>query len=157
MKPRTLNSIMFGLFVLLIGIAGWLFYSAQNKKTTSKSTTPNVKITQAAKDYAATAPILSAKSIEIRKAITNTDKVLGDLVLEKNSNFTVFYLIHNDEFFVNINKTPFASGKTKAEDWFKAKGFSASDLCLIRISFLATKEVKQPLSESEIIPTGCTF
>lgn len=98
---------------------------------------------------------LRKEAYDIKHRITKTDKKSGDLVVEDNSSFTITYLISNDEFIVDIETTSYDLSKQKAEKWFRDKGFSAEELCLLGISFVATKELKPDFSFKDVVPTGC--
>ena len=90
----------------------------------------------------------------IKKLITKTDKKEGDLTSDYKD-FRVDYLISNDEYIVTIKTGPFKDFKKKAETWFLNQGFEPGDLCLLRISFVASKVVAPSLTREDILPTGC--
>lgn len=91
----------------------------------------------------------------IKKLITKTDKKEGDLTSDYQD-FKVDYLISNDEYIVTVKTLPFSDSKKKAEAWFLNQGFESGDLCLLRISFVAAKEIAPSLTKEDIIPTGCS-
>jgi len=130
------------LVILLAAGGFWLLNSKQTKKGLAPEPTQ--------------APlVLSKDSLGLKQSLTKTDKKSGDLVLENNDNFKIIYLIYNDEFIVFVNKSPYEEIKQKSEGWFRGKGFSALDLCLLKISFTATKETRPDFSSTDAVPFGC--
>lgn len=149
MQNKILNSIIVVLLVLMVGALGWYFFFGRgpalpkpNESLLTKSTTPQAKV-------------LSARALEIKKTLTKTDRKIGDLVLANKPEFEITYLIYNQRFSLEIKKAPFDNNKEKAETWFKDQGFNSDDLCLLRISFIAKKEVRETLLPTDVVPTGC--
>jgi len=90
----------------------------------------------------------------IKKVLTRT-KEKGDAEVFRADGVKVTYLFENDIFAVAISKGPFETKKRVVEDWFKSFGLTQTDLCQLKIEFVAAKEVKYPLSATDEIPTGC--
>lgn len=98
----------------------------------------------------------SGQSNEVRKQITaKVTKDVGDELVYSADGVRVLYLIRNDIFAVGITQGLFGEKKKLVEDWFKSYGLTPADLCRFGIEFAAAKEVKFPLSEIDVAPTGC--
>jgi len=96
---------------------------------------------------------LSRQAMELKEQITKTDKKVGDLVSDYDD-FTISYLISNDEYIVTIKNSPFKDSKKKAEDWFLNQGFARGDLCFLKITFVPVKNVEFS-SPEDAHPTDC--
>ena len=150
MKTTILNLIIVVLLVAVVGVA-WFGYTNNQKNSlptppkelTAKTTTPQL-------------PTLSSKAIETKKALTKTDQTYGDLVPATNAGFEIRYLIYDDQYFVRILEAPFDTNKAKVETWFKDKGFTSEELCLMRITYTASRQVKPDFQLADSVPTGCT-
>ena len=99
---------------------------------------------------------LSQSSYEIKQRLVKTDKSSGDLVLAQSGTYKVTYMISADQFMVFVETIPFDSSKAAAEQWFLDQGFVRSDLCILKISVTATKQVAPDFSAKDAIPTNCT-
>ena len=98
---------------------------------------------------------LRQEAIELKQRLTKTDKKVGDLILEDNSDFQITYLISNNQFIVEIKKSSFDESKQEAEQWFLNKGFLANELCSLRISFAVSRQIKPDFSGKDAVPTDC--
>lgn len=98
---------------------------------------------------------LRKEAYQIKRELTKTDKTSGDLILADNSDFQIVYLISNDQFIVDLKNLSFQEGKKRAEEWFRNKGFLQEELCVLRISFAASKAVESDFSFQDTFPTGC--
>jgi hypothetical protein len=143
------------ILVVLTALVIWSFY---NSKTITK---PPVSSSSPIPPKGLAAPrqslALREEAQKIKAKLTQTDKKSGDLILLDNESQTIRYLILNDEFIVSVKKPPFEVVKKEVEDWFKKKGFTSQDICLLRISFVSSKTVKPNLSQKDIFPTGCSI
>lgn len=135
------------LLIMVIGGA-WLLLSKGFGKLQPKPQAPSVPVRFEPKT-------LRKEAYQIKQELTRTNKTSGDLILEDNSDFRVTYLISNDEFIVDIKTTSYDLSKQKAEKWFRDKGFSAEELCILGISFVATKELKPDFSFKDATPADC--
>jgi hypothetical protein len=100
-------------------------------------------------------PTLRPQAVKLKKELTKTDKVSGNLDFETGPDFEVTYLISNDQFLVRINKTPYPETKKKAEEWFAGKGFSPTDLCELYITFVAAINITESGGSYNPLPSGC--
>ena len=147
MKLKTTKKYFWVFIVLVIAIflitgTGILFFiSRQNNKLPI----PKSGISGA----------LSEKAVEIKKEITKTNKTSGDLIVENNPDFNITYLISNDQFMVTIKNSSYDETKNAVEKWFLNQGFTQQELCLLRLSFSASKQIKPDFSGDDAVPKGC--
>lgn len=144
---KTKKILLIFVFIL-ITVALWFLISQKGKprQTEPEPTPPSPHIE---------VKTLGANALKLKKQLTQTEKASGDLVLVKNSGFEIRYLISNDQFIVLVNNAPFETSKQKAQNWFSDRGFAAVDLCLLKISFAAPKEIKPDFSTEDALPAGC--
>src|SRR3989338_4461657 len=91
----------------------------------------------------------------IKQDLVRTDKTTGQLDLIDNNQFQIIYSIPDDHFIVRLKGEgqPFVDKKTAAENWFKAKGFQAQDLCRLYMTIVPPKKVK--ITPEDLRPAGC--
>lgn len=100
------------------------------------------------------------------RKLTATDRTSGDLNLKSTIDYEISWLIFNKAYMVEIlpgqidptTQLPIKSfylKKAESEGWFHEQGCLQSDLCLMKIQFLASKEVQYDFSHGEGRPTGC--
>jgi hypothetical protein len=101
----------------------------------------------------------AARIARILERITATAQTSGDLIFENNAHYEIRWLIYSHEFRVSIKVPPFDEVKAEAEQSFLHMGFERNeqenDLCLIRLSFVADKEVAPDFSKEDAVPNGC--
>lgn len=134
------------ILILIIAAGTWLLISPKNKPPSAPPALP--QIGQEPK-------LLSVAGTKIKRELTKTAKITGDLILADNPEFKITYLIYNDQFIVNVKAKPFATSKAQAEKWFADKGFGTGDLCLLKITFAASKEIKPDFASQDAVPSGC--
>lgn len=149
MQKQILKPTIIVLLILVIGLVAYLYFFG-NKNSLP---TPDKKLLT--QDNEPQAEVLSSKAYEIKKSLVKTEQTDGDLVLEKNSKFEIRYLLKDDQFIVNIIETPFEDNKLDAESWFKDKGFTSKDLCLLELTFSASRHIKPDFNQVDAIPSGC--
>lgn len=135
------------VLILIIGIGAWFLVGKKVLAPPVPPVQPTAEITET--------QILSLEATKLKRDLVRTDKQTGDLALESNADFEIKYLIYNDQFIVTVKNEPFDNFKSTAQQWFLDKGFDAEDLCLLNITFTASREVKPDFSQEDAIPTGC--
>lgn len=133
--------------IVIVIIAGWLLSKTQKFQAIPQAS-PQPSLSPLTKT-------LSKSAFELKKEITKTDRKSGDLILEENNDLKIIYLISNDLFIVSIKTSSYETAKQTAESWFLNKGFSKEDLCNLKLSFGASKDIKPDLTLEDIIPSGC--
>lgn len=136
------------VLILTIAVGAWLLAGKKFLKPTAVSSPSPIAQIQEPR-------ILSLEATKLKRDLVKTDKETGDLVLETNADFQIKYLIFNDQFIVTIKEEPFGQNKQQAQEWFLDKGFVAEDLCLLKITFAASREVKPDFSQEDALPTSC--
>lgn len=145
---NKVSTVLKIILILIIAAGSWLLISSKDKPTPSQPP-PLPKIDQELK-------ILSLEGTKIKQELVKTDKTAGDLVLEDNLDFKINYLpVPHDQFIVTIKSKPFETSRAEAEKWFTDKGFTAADLCLLKITFAVSKETKPDFTAADAIPSGC--
>lgn len=138
--------ILILVLILVFGVGLWFVYynrQFQLRPPTLPTPTPEIQTT------------LRQEGYEIKNQLTKTDKKIGDLTLENNADFKIDYLISNDQFIVTIKNPSYSLAKQKAETWFTDKGFLPGELCVLKLSFAASKEIKPDFSQKDAVPQNC--
>lgn len=147
-----INSLLLaGVLILLSILFLYPKLNEKNNKVTevSPKQVPSYKLNENLGPF-------SGQSNEVRKQITaKVTKDVGDELVYSADGVRVLYLIRNDIFAVGITQGSFEEKKKLVEDWLKSYGLTPADLCRFGIEFAAGKDIKFPLTEIDMAPTGC--
>lgn len=143
-KMKIFNKLYLTFVIALIAAIGLLYYFSKNQLRPSEKPLPHPS------------PLVASQgAIDLKKQLTKTDKKIGDLTLTDTDDFRIIYLIANDEFMIFIKNNPYQENKQKAQNWFIEKGFTQTDLCLFKIGFIASKEIKPDFAAADGVPDNC--
>ncbi len=137
------------ILILIIGFGAWFLAGKGVLQPVAPSSLPSppAQISEP--------KILGLEALKLKRDLVKTDKKIGDLVLETNADFEIKYLIFNEQFVVTVKEEPFGPNKQQAQAWFLDKGFTAENLCPLKLTFAASREVAPDFSQKDALPTGC--
>jgi hypothetical protein len=96
------------------------------------------------------------RALEELDRLTVTERVSGDLILERNERFEIVWMISNRGLMIRVIEPPYDEGRRAVTQWFLDKGFTQEELCALNLKFYPTKQA-DPNNQfpRDSGPTGC--